>query len=85
MAGRRLASGAFDFRGLRAAPPFSSSQTLFVHGVYLAAVALSLFLVPGIARSLLALPAEADWWSRLLAVPLFNLGILCIGVARRDR
>jgi len=31
---------------------------------------------------LLALPAEADWWSRLLAVPLFNFGILCIGIAR---
>jgi hypothetical protein len=71
-----------ELTALRPAPPFSSSQTLFGHGVYLAAVALSLFLVPGIVRSLLALPAEADWWSRLLAIPLFNLGILCIGVAR---
>jgi hypothetical protein len=32
------------------------------------------FLLPGIARSLLALPAEADWWSRILAAPLFNMG-----------
>jgi hypothetical protein len=72
---------------LRPAAPFSSRQTLFWHGIYLAAVARSLFLLPRIARSLLALPAEADWGSRLLAVPLFNLGILCIGVARvgRDR
>jgi hypothetical protein len=62
-------------------PPFSSGQTLFWHGVYLAATALVLFLLPGIVRSALSLPAESDWWTRVLAVPVFNLGILCVGVA----
>jgi hypothetical protein len=63
-------------------PPFSSGQTLFWHGVYLAAAALVLFLLPGIVGSVLSLPAESDWWTRVLAVPVFNLGILCVGVAR---
>jgi hypothetical protein len=63
-------------------PPFSSGQSLFWHGVYLTAAALVLFLLPGIVRSVLSLPAESDWWTRVLAVPVFNLGILCVGVAR---
>ena len=63
-------------------PAFSSEQTLFWHGVYLAAAALVLFLLPGIVGSVVSLPAVSDWWTRVLALPVFNLGILCIGVAR---
>jgi hypothetical protein len=63
------------------APPFTSEQTLFWHGVYLAAVALVLFLAPALLRFFLPFPAELDWWNRVLALPLFNLGILCAGGA----
>lgn len=62
-------------------PPFTSEQTLFWHGVYLAAVALVLFLAPALLQFFLPFPAELDWWNRVLALPLFNLGILCIGGA----
>ncbi len=43
-------------------------------------MALTLFLAPGLVRVLLPLLSVPDWWTRLLALPLFNLGILCIGV-----
>jgi hypothetical protein len=66
---------------MRRAPPFTSEQTLFWHGVYLAAVALVLFLAPAVLRLLIPFPAELDWWNRLLALPLFHLGILCVGGA----
>jgi hypothetical protein len=26
-------------------------------------------------------PADLDWWNRGLALPVFNLGVLCIGTA----
>ena len=42
-------------------------------------MALSLVLAPGVVRLFLAFPAEFDWWNRALAVPVFNLGIFCIG------
>jgi hypothetical protein len=60
-------------------PPFTSEQTVLWHGIYLAAVALVLFLAPGLLR--LPFPPELDWWNRVLALPVFNLGILCIGSA----
>ena len=63
-------------------PPFSSGQTLLWHGVYLAAVGFVLFLAPGLPRFFLPFSAELDWWNRVLALPLFNLGILCIGAAQ---
>ena len=63
------------------APAFTSEQTLFWHGAYLAAVALVLFLAPALLRLFLPFPAELDWWNRVLALPLFNLGILCVGGA----
>ena len=63
------------------APAFTSEQTLFWHGAYLAAVALVLFLAPALLRLFLPFPAELDWWNRVLAIPLFNLGILCVGGA----
>ncbi len=63
-------------------PSFSSRQTVQWHGVYLVAGGLVLFLVPGLLRPLLPFPVELDWWNRVLALPLFNLGVLCIGVAR---
>jgi hypothetical protein len=63
------------------APPFTSAQTVLWHGIYLAAAALVLFLVPGAVRALMPFPAELDWWNRLLALPVFNLGIVCIGSA----
>jgi hypothetical protein len=66
---------------MRRAPPFTSEQTLFWHGVYLVAVALVLFLAPALLRFFIPFPAELDWWNRLLALPLFNLGILCVGGA----
>jgi len=47
------------------APPFTSEQTLFWHGVYLAAVALVLFLAPALLRFFLPFPAELDWWNRI--------------------
>ena len=52
------------------------------HGLYLAFVALILFLALGLVRLVLPSPATLDWWTRLLALPLLNLGILCIGVGR---
>ena len=64
---------------MKAAAPFGSEQTVIGHGVYLIAVALLLFLAPGALRLLFAFPAEFDWWNRILALPLFNLGLFCIG------
>ena len=29
-------------------------------------------------RVFLPFPAELDWWNRVLALPVFNLGVLCI-------
>jgi hypothetical protein len=58
-----------------------SSWILFWHGVYVSASALSLFLVPGIVRLFVPFPPELDWWTRVLTVPVFNLGIFCIGAA----
>ena len=68
---------------MRPAPPFTSEQTLLGHGIYLAAVAvvLFLFLAPGLLRLFVPFPAELDWWNRVLALPVFNLGVLCIGSA----
>jgi hypothetical protein len=66
---------------VKPAPPFTSAQTVVGHGVYLAAVALVLFLAPGVVRLFVAFPAELDWWNRLLALPVFNLGVLCMAVA----
>jgi len=51
------------------------------HGIYLAVVALVFFLAPGVVRILVPFPAELDWWNRLLALPVFNLGVLCIASA----
>jgi hypothetical protein len=66
---------------MKLAPPFTSEQTVFGHGIYLVAVALGLFLAPGLVRVLLPFSPEVDWWNRILALPVLNLGILCIGVA----
>jgi hypothetical protein len=66
---------------MRPAPPFTSEQTVLGHGTYLAAVALVLFLAPGLLRLFVPFPAELDWWNRVLALPVFNLGVLCIGSA----
>jgi hypothetical protein len=66
---------------MRPTPSFTSAQTVFWHGVYLAVVALVLFLAPGSLRYFLPFPADLDWWNRVLALPLFNLGILCVGIA----
>jgi len=62
-------------------PPFTSEQTVLGHGIYLAAIALVLLFAPGLVRVFLQFPAELDWWNRVLALPVFNLGILCIGSA----
>jgi hypothetical protein len=62
-------------------PFFTSGQTVSAHGLYLAFVALILFLAPGLVRLVLPSPATLDWWTRLLALPLLNLGILCEGHA----
>ena len=66
---------------MKSTPPFTSEQTVLGHGIYLAILALALFLAPGILRGFLPFPAELDWWNRVLALPVFNLGILCIGSA----
>ena len=70
---------------MRPAPPFTSEQTLVGHGIYLAAVGLLLFFEPGPLRLVLPFPAEFDWWNRILALPLFNLGLFCLGVAWTSR
>jgi hypothetical protein len=67
---------------VKAAPPFTSEQTVFGHGIYLAVVALVLFLAPGVLRIALPFPAEFDWWNRILALPVFNLGLFCMGAAQ---
>jgi hypothetical protein len=37
-------------------------------------VALALFLAPGLLRVFLPFPADFDW-NRVLALPVFNLGV----------
>ena|SRR5215831_15852807 len=64
---------------MKLAAPFSSERTIVGHGVYLIAVALLLFFVPGALRLIFAFPVEFDWWNRILALPVFNLGLFCIG------
>jgi hypothetical protein len=64
---------------MRLSAPFSSDRTVIGHGVYLIAVALLLFFAPGAVRRVFAFPAEFDWWNRLLALPIFNLGLFCVG------
>jgi ABC-type transport system involved in multi-copper enzyme maturation permease subunit len=59
--------------------PFSSERTIIGHGVYLIAIALLLFFAPGALRLVFAFPVEFDWWNRILALPVFNLGLFCIG------
>jgi hypothetical protein len=66
---------------VKPAPPFTSERTVLGHGIYLGVVALVLFLAPGVVRLLFPFPAELDWWNRLLALPVFNLGVLCIAGA----
>jgi hypothetical protein len=66
---------------MKRAPPFTSEQTVLGHGVYLAIAALVLFFAPGLVRLVFAFPAEFDWWNRVLALPVFNLGLFCIGCA----
>ena len=66
---------------MKPAPPFSSELTALGHGIYLVAIGLVLLLAPGMLRLFLPFPAEFDWWNRVLALPVFNLGILCIGSA----
>jgi hypothetical protein len=53
----------------------SSEQTIIGHGVYLIAMALFLFFAPGVLRLVFALPIEFDWWNRIMALPVFNLGL----------
>jgi len=62
-------------------PPFTSAQTVFGHGIYLIAATLLLFLAPGVLRLFIPFPEELDWWNRVLALPVFNLGVLCLGSA----
>ena len=64
---------------MKAPAPFGSEQTVDGHGVYPIIVALSLFLAPGALRLVFAFPAGFDWWNRILALPVFNLGVFCIG------
>jgi Ca2+/Na+ antiporter len=64
---------------MKLAAPFSSERTILGHGIYLIAVALVLFFAPGAARLVSDFPAEFDWWNRILALPVFNLGLFCIG------
>ena len=68
--------------GTMISPFFTAGQTVSAHGSYLVLVALLLFLAPGLVQLVLPSPAALDWWTRLLALPLLNLGILCIGVGR---
>ena len=65
--------------GMKLTAPFSSERTIIGHGVYLIAMALLLFFAPGALRLVFALPSEFDWWNRILALPVFNLGLFCIG------
>jgi hypothetical protein len=64
---------------MKLAAPFSSERTLIGHGVYLIAMGILLFFAPGALRLAFAFPAEFDWWNRVLALPVFNLGLFCIG------
>jgi len=67
---------------MKGKPPFTSEQTVFGHGIYLGAAALVLFFVPGVLRAAMPFPQEFDWWNRILALPVFNLGVFCIGAAQ---
>jgi hypothetical protein len=59
---------------MKSTPPFISEQTVLGHGIYLAIVALALFIAPLMLRVFLPFPAEIDWWNRVLALPVFNFG-----------
>jgi hypothetical protein len=76
LARRKISS---KIAGMKAAATFSSERTVIGHGVYLVAVALVLFFAPGAVRLVFAFSAEFDWWNRILALPVFNLGLFCIG------
>jgi hypothetical protein len=65
--------------GMKLTAPFGSGRTVIGHGVYLIATALVLFFAPSVLRLVFAFPAEFDWWNRILALPVFNLGLFCIG------
>ncbi len=58
------------------------SGTVFWFGAYLALVAVLLFTVPGLFLSVLQLPPPSDPWIRVLAVPVFNFGVMYTAMAR---
>ena len=64
---------------MKLAASFSSERTIIGHGVYLIAMALLLFFAPGALRLVFSFPVEFDWWNRILALPVFNLGLFCVG------
>ncbi len=59
------------------------SGTVFWFGAYLALTAALLFAVPGLFLAVLQLPPPSDPWMRVLAVPLFNFGVMYMAMARR--
>ncbi len=67
-------------------PPYLSldepAGTVFWFGLYLGAVAVLLFAVPGFFLSLFFLPPPVDPWVRVLAVPLFNFALMYLAMAR---
>jgi hypothetical protein len=58
------------------------SGTVFWFGAYLALTGAVLFTVPGLFLSILQLPPPSDPWLRVLAVPLFNFGLMYTAMAR---
>ncbi len=58
------------------------SGTVFWFGAYLALTAAVLFAAPGLFLAVLGLPPPSDPWLRVLAVPLFNFGLMYTAMAR---
>lgn len=61
-----------------------SAKTLFVFGIYLIGLGLSLIIIPNFALSTLLLPATEEVWIRVVGMLLFYLGIFDILAARAE-
>lgn len=61
-----------------------SAKTLFVFGVYLIGLGLSLIIIPNFALSILLIPATEEVWIRVVGMLLLYLGIFDILAARAE-
>jgi hypothetical protein len=60
----------------------ASASTVYWFGVYIAVVAVALFVAPEVFLKVFWFRESPDIWLRVMAVPLFNLGIMYTAIAR---